>query len=190
MDIQEINKDVISYLGQMIKNDEDYDIHNLSEKDYDNIIQTYLNDWEEKFDIVTEYYGNTNIFIPSLDALMEMMDLITKMRIRCDCDTDWSMFAHEKNNLHRYCVILRLYAYHYVYYIGYEMFLEELKEWIDDNVSIEDDDESEDNFDYENSCDCCLKSWTDIENEFGFCSCICDECGDDLRNCRYKCNDE
>jgi hypothetical protein len=172
MNIQEINEDIISYLRHMISNDENYDIDNLTENDFDGIVQTYLNDWEQHFDIITEYYGNTNTFTPSLDAFVEMMDLITKMRTQCDCDTDWNMFAKGKNNFHRYCVVLRHYAYHYAHYIGCETFIEKLKG---------------DNFDYENSCDCCLKSWTDTKNEYGFCSCICSKCGDDLRNCKYEC---
>ena len=38
------------------------------------------------------------------------------------------------------------------------------------------------------SCDVCVKSWDCYENEFGKCYCICDRCGDFLKNCRYTCN--
>jgi hypothetical protein len=38
----------------------------------------------------------------------------------------------------------------------------------------------------DNTCDCCVKSWTDIPNEFGICECLC-RCGDDLKNCRHEC---
>ena len=53
----------------------------------------------------------------------------------------------------------------------------------------ENENKSEDNHDYENSCDCCLGSWSDEPNEYGICNCICDECGDNLRSCRYECED-
>lgn len=40
----------------------------------------------------------------------------------------------------------------------------------------------------ENTCDCCLKSWTDNYNEYGICDCICSKCGKDLRDCKYNCH--
>jgi len=49
-----------------------------------------------------------------------------------------------------------------------------------------DDDEDDENK-YENMCDCCVKSWTDIPNEFGLCECWC-KCEKLLRDCRYTCN--
>lgn len=190
MDIQEINRDIIAYLGQMLKDNEDYDVRNMNEDDYNNIIQTYLNDFENGYDFITEYYGNTTIFIPSLEGFLAMMDLITTARQEYDDKTDWSMFMNlTNNNYHRYCDVLRHYAYHYITNLGYDGFTEELNEWIQENITDESDYESEgdDNFDYENSCDCCVKSWTNTANEFGFCSCMCSKCGDELRNCRYKC---
>lgn len=36
-------------------------------------------------------------------------------------------------------------------------------------------------------CDCCLMSWTDNPNEYGYCSCYCGNCGEDLKNCKYNC---
>tara|TARA_R110000744_G_scaffold151457_2_gene264928 strand:+ start:7022 stop:7264 length:243 start_codon:yes stop_codon:yes gene_type:complete len=35
------------------------------------------------------------------------------------------------------------------------------------------------------SCDCCTKGW-DKKNEFGRCRCICSECGEMLRDCKYE----
>ena len=188
MDIQEINRDIIAYLGQMLKDNEDYDVRNMNEDDYNNIIQTYLNDFENGYDFISEYYGNTTIFIPSLEGFLAMMDLITTARQEYDDKTDWSMFMNlTNNNYHRYCDVLRHYAYHYITNLGYDGFTEELNEWIQENIIDEEDDEDdEDNLDYENSCDCCVKSWTDTANEFGVCNCIC-KCRDELRYCRYKC---
>lgn len=40
----------------------------------------------------------------------------------------------------------------------------------------------------ENTCDCCLGSWTDNYNEYGFCNCICSKCREDLRNCKHNCH--
>lgn len=40
----------------------------------------------------------------------------------------------------------------------------------------------------ENTCDCCLKSWTDNYNEYGICDCICSKCGKYLSNCKYNCH--
>lgn len=186
MDIQEINKDIIAYLGQMLKDNEDCDIRNISEEEFDDIKEIYLNDYERGYDIITELYGNTTIFIPSLEGFLAMMDLIKTEREQCDYKTDWSMFMNlANNNYHRYCDVLRHYAYHYITSLGYNGFMEELNEWIQDNIT-DDESENEDNFDYENSCDCCVKSWTNTANEFGLCDCIC-KCGDYLRNCRYKC---
>ena len=36
-------------------------------------------------------------------------------------------------------------------------------------------------------CDCCMKSWGDIDSEIGICNCLCSDCGDHLSNCRYTC---
>ena len=47
------------------------------------------------------------------------------------------------------------------------------------------DSESETDFDYSDSCDCCVKGW-DKPNEFGRCDCI-HNCGKLLRECKYKC---
>ena len=42
-----------------------------------------------------------------------------------------------------------------------------------------------DTYDYENSCDVCVKGWG-TANEFGLCECRC-ECGRSLGECRYSC---
>jgi hypothetical protein len=47
-------------------------------------------------------------------------------------------------------------------------------------------EEEEDSFDYENSCDCCVKGWTE-PNEFGLCHCWCSNCDNLLSYCRYRC---
>jgi hypothetical protein len=49
-------------------------------------------------------------------------------------------------------------------------------------------DSDEDDFDYEDSCDCCVKGW-DKANEFGRCDCI-HKCGKLLRECKYQCDDD
>lgn len=153
MDIQEINKDVISYLGHMIKNDEDYDIYNLTEENFDDIKYNYLNDWERRCDIITEYYGNTSIFIPSLEGFIEMTNIIYESRDDYQTCRNglWGDLAFKsidfrnprlmngnyvppRNNiLHTYANTLRFYAYHYVDNLGYEGFLELLKEWVINN---------------------------------------------------------
>jgi hypothetical protein len=38
----------------------------------------------------------------------------------------------------------------------------------------------------ENTCDCCVKGWTE-PNEFGLCQCCCYNCYNLLSDCRYKC---
>jgi hypothetical protein len=136
MNIQEINKDIIAYLGQMIKDNDDYDIYNISEEEFDDIKDIYLNDWERRYDIITEYYGNTTIFIPSLEGFIDMMDLITIARQEYDDTTDWSIFMNSRNNnIHTYANTLRYYAYYYINNMGYVGFLKVLKEWIEDNIS-------------------------------------------------------
>ena len=51
---------------------------------------------------------------------------------------------------------------------------------------VEEDDTINDDFDYENSCDCCVKGWTE-PNEFGLCQCCCSNCDNLLSDCRYRC---
>lgn len=174
MDIQEINNDIITYMGQMIEQNDDYDFDNFSEDDFYDVTQKYLNDCINGYDIITEYYGNVNTFIPSLPAFIDMMDLITIQKRNYGDDTDWDMFMNSKNKFHRYCDVLRHYAFHYINSLGCELFSEKMKELLVDN------------FDYENSCDCCLKSWTDEPNEYGICECLCN-CGDLYRNCKNEC---
>jgi hypothetical protein len=207
MDIQEINRDIIAYLGQMIKDNRKYDIRNMSEEEFDDMKHIYLNDWERGCDIITEYYGNTTTFIPSLEGFIEMTNVIYESRddyqvcknslwgVLAFRPMDWgnprlmdgNYVPQRNDNIHTYANTLRHYAYHYIDNLGYDGFTEELNEWIQENIIDEEDDEDdEDNFDYENSCDCCVKSWTDTANEFGVCNCIC-KCGDELRYCRYKC---
>jgi hypothetical protein len=155
MDIQEINKDIIAYLGQMIKDNDDYDIYNISEEEFDDIKEIYLNDWERGYDIITEYYGNTTIFIPSLEGFIEMTNIIYESRDDYQVcrnslwgelafrPMDWgnprlmngNYVPQRNNNIHTYANTLRHYAYHYITNLGYEGFLKVLKEWVEDNIS-------------------------------------------------------
>ena len=48
------------------------------------------------------------------------------------------------------------------------------------------EDSEGDDFDYNDSCDCCVKGWSKA-NEYGRCVCRCD-CGKLQRICRYKCS--
>ena len=48
--------------------------------------------------------------------------------------------------------------------------------------------DEEDDFDYTDSCDCCVKGWSKA-NEFGRCECVC-ECLKLYRDCQYKCKSE
>jgi len=141
MDIQEINKDIIAYLGQMLKDNDDYDIRNITEREFDDIKEIYLNDYERGYDIITEYYGNTTTFIPSLEGFLDMMDLITIQSSHYEIEVEWSKYMNSRNNnYHRYCNVLKDYAYLYINYLGYDGFIKELNEWIQDNISESDDE--------------------------------------------------
>lgn len=136
MDIQEINKDIIAYLGQMLKDNDDYDIRNITEREFDDIKEIYLNDYERGYDIITEYYGNTTTFTPSLEGFLDMMDLITIQSSHYGIEVEWSKYMNSRNNnYHRYCNVLKDYAYLYINYLGYDGFIKELNEWIQDNIS-------------------------------------------------------
>jgi len=162
MNIQEINQDIIAYLGHMLK-DEDGDIRNITEEELDDVVDTYLNNWEKGFDIVTEYYGNTTIFMPSLEGFIEMTNVIYESRDdyqTCRNDLwgdlafkpmDWKNpkimdgnYIPPRNDIsHTYANTLRFYAYHYINNMGYEKFTEEFNNWIQDNISDESDGKSE-----------------------------------------------
>lgn len=49
-------------------------------------------------------------------------------------------------------------------------------------------DSEDDTFNYEDSCDVCVKGW-DKPNEFGRCECQC-SCGVLQRVCKYRCQEE
>ena len=136
MNIEQINKVVIEYLGKMIINDEDYDIYDLSEEDFNYIQNIYLNDWSNTYDIITEYFGNQSIFTPSLDAFMSMMEHISANVSELDSDDDvWNLVNTNTDcNRHTYCNTLRHYAYWYIYCSGYRKFLELFKNWVQCNI--------------------------------------------------------
>lgn len=54
------------------------------------------------------------------------------------------------------------------------------------NINQQKIEDNNDDFDYEDSCDCCVKGWSK-ENEFGRCICRCSSCSKLLRDCRYEC---
>jgi len=51
---------------------------------------------------------------------------------------------------------------------------------------IEKDSSDDDDFDCNDSCDCCVKGWSKA-NEYGRCECRCSGCKNPLRTCRYEC---
>jgi hypothetical protein len=135
MDIEQINDVVIEYLGKMLIENEAYDIYDLSEDDFDNIKNEYLNDWENKYDIITEYFGNQLIFTPSLDAFMSMMEHIDANISELEgIDDVWKLVNnHTRFNQHTYANTLRHYAYWYIDSVGYRKFLDLFKKWVQYN---------------------------------------------------------
>jgi hypothetical protein len=134
MDINQINDVVFEYLAKMIKDDDKFDIYNITEYQYDyDIVETMLNMWEESYcpDIITEHFGNQSFFEPSLRAFGDMLGFITEKRRECDMETPYNLF-NGINIHHTFCNVLRHYAYWYIYSMGYEGFLLKLKYYVED----------------------------------------------------------
>lgn len=151
MDIQEINKDIIAYLAVMIKNNDTYDIYNISEEEFDDIQREYLwSAWERgRSDIITEYYGNVITFIPSPEAFCNMMDFMMVVEAENELEVDeelWYRISYYNGNgellnmTQRYAECLKHYAISYIIDMRYEGFLKALKEWVEDNISESDDE--------------------------------------------------
>jgi hypothetical protein len=135
MDINQINDVVFEYLVKMIKDDDKFDIYNITKDQFeDDILVSMLNMWEESCcpDIITEYFGNQTTFIPSLVAFIEMLNLITEKRRDCDMETPITLFCSDYV-CHIYCNVLRHYAHWYIYDMGYEEFLLKLKDYVDED---------------------------------------------------------
>jgi hypothetical protein len=59
--------------------------------------------------------------------------------------------------------------------------------WEVDLVGKEEEEEDEEEeVDFSDCCDCCVKGWS-VENEFGRCECMCDNCYGDYRDCKGEC---
>ena len=133
MNIETINDVVFEYLAKIINDDEDIDIYNITEYEYDYyILGSMLNFWNVSgcLDIITEYFGNQSVFIPSLVAFIEMLNLITEKRRDCDMETPITLF-YSDYACHIYFNVLRHYAYCYINDMGYEGFLSKLKDYVD-----------------------------------------------------------
>lgn len=116
----------------MIKDNDDFDIYNITESQYNyDILETMLNLWNMSGypDIITEYFGNTSYFEPSLEGFVDMLQLITERRNNFGLDTPLTLF-NISNTIHTYCDVLRHYAYHYIDSLGYENFKLKLKDYI------------------------------------------------------------
>lgn len=133
MDIETINDVVFKYLVKMIKNDDIYDIYNISEDEFDDIKNKYLNNWIYGYDIITEYFGNQQIFTPTIKAFISMVIHCNAERISdemCDIITEIICGVGGQNYNLIYANALRHYAYHYINCIDYDVFLKVLKKYV------------------------------------------------------------
>jgi hypothetical protein len=90
--------------------------------------------WEETGygDIITEYFGNTSYFEPSLDEVDDMLNFIIERRKEYDLQTQSALF--EGINIHHTCCnMLRHYAYWYINSLGYVDFKLKLKNYVDED---------------------------------------------------------
>jgi hypothetical protein len=133
MDINQINDVVFEYIVKMIKDDEDIDIYNIKEDTYEDFICIdLLYDWDDRYDIITEYFGNTSYFEPSMSSFVDMLKLITEMREEYNLETPITLF--EGINIHHTCCnMLRHYAYWYINSLGYVDFKLKLKNYVDED---------------------------------------------------------
>ena len=139
MNIEEIHNVIIDYLGTMIRdNAEDIDIYDFTEDNFEDVKNLFLDDWENGYDIITEYFGNQSIFIPTLPAFITMISHSNDERINNgmnDIITEITYKTAGQNFYGMYANVLRHYAYHYINTIDYEVFLEILKEWVVKNIN-------------------------------------------------------
>lgn len=117
----------------MIKDDDDFDIYDITEDQYnDDIKDRLFNHWDSGYDIITEYFGNTSIFEPTLDAFTSMLNLIASERRNIfDMETNYKDFIR-LNLHHTYCNVLRHYAYYYVQSFDFTNFKLKLKDYVED----------------------------------------------------------
>jgi hypothetical protein len=110
----------------MIKNDESIDIYDITEDQYDDIVFYYLNNYDSRVDIITEYFGNQSIFEPSTSSLLDMIKFIMEYKKQLGCEE----FTRMLNSIRNECDVLRSYACCYIINMGHEQFLVELKKYV------------------------------------------------------------
>jgi len=136
MDINQINDVVFEYIVKMIKDNEDIDIYDIEEDTYEDFIcNDLLYSWSISgcCDIITEYFGNTSYFEPSMSSFVDMIKLITEMREDYNLETPITLFDEGINIHHTCCNVLRYYAYNYIISLGYVDFKLKLKTYVDED---------------------------------------------------------
>ena len=141
MNIQQVNKVVMEYLVKMLEYHDDINIHNIKQDDYDNyILNQCLNNYKNGLDIITEYFGNVSVFDPSHETFVKMLKYIDLAINTFDEDCYECILKNtleqilEGNKLvFHYCNALRFYAFWYIYEMGYDKFMIEIKNYIYDD---------------------------------------------------------
>lgn len=133
MNIERINDVVFEYIAKIIKDDEDIDIYDIKEEQYDDDIKhKSLNDWEDGYDIIAEYFGNQSFFEPTLSAFIYMLDFVKTSYF----DLLGEQMDYDKilvrNKFHTYCNLLRHYAFWYIHTMPFEDFKLKLKNYVED----------------------------------------------------------
>lgn len=130
--MEDVNDVIMKYIIEQIKG-EDIDIYNVTEEQYDEIILGRYLAGVYEYDIVRDYieYYHYDINL-EMFALVKMANYIKKS---CEDDRTLTYIFQEEDitAIHR---LIHCYAYYHIQSIGYEAFLLELKDYVN-----EDDDE-------------------------------------------------
>jgi hypothetical protein len=123
MEMNDINNLIFDYVISLIKR-YNYDIYNISEDQYDMYICDDLHDNIVNKWMAYRYFRiGESKFKPSINALTYMVEDIIQYREEEGNETSTEIL----NSLKDKYDILHNYAYYYIYYMGYEQFLSELK---------------------------------------------------------------
>jgi hypothetical protein len=126
MEINDINNLVFDYVIWIIKRYE-FDIYNITEYQYEMNICYHLINWATYTNIAHRYFSIGELkFKPSINALTYMVEYVIQYREEEGNETPTEILNSVKDKYY----VLNNYAYYYIFYMGYEKFLLELKNYV------------------------------------------------------------
>jgi hypothetical protein len=127
LEINDINNLVFDYVIYIIKRRE-FDIYNITEDQYEMNICHYLMNWDTYTNISYWRYFiiRERKFKPSINALTYMVEYVIQYKEEEENETPTQILNSTKDKYY----VLKNYAYYYIFYMGYEKFLLELKKYV------------------------------------------------------------